>query len=188
MSRHLVLLCLGAVTLGACSNPTMLADVATTPAENRSFSDVTDDAGIKYGINERLLSSQYRDLYFDVSSIVYQGRVLLTGKVKTDTDRARAEQLARSIGGVKEVFNDIQVTSQGGFFDSANDAFIETEIKVRLVGTKDVKSIDYRWTAVNGAVYLMGYARSQAEANKAIDVVRNTKYVKQVIAHVWTQP
>src|SRR5262245_38898589 len=147
MPRHLIALCLCAATLGACSNPTALVDVVTTPAENRSFSEVNNDTGIKYGINERLMSSQYRDLYFDVSSIVYQGRVLLTGKVKNENDRTRAEQLVRTIGGVKEVFNDIQVTNQGGLVSSSNDAFIETELKVRLVGTKEVKSIDYRWTA-----------------------------------------
>ena len=179
---------LATAALAACSSPTMLADVATTPAENRSFSEVSDDAGIKLKINEALLSNQYRDLFFDVSSIVYQGRVLMTGKVKSDIDRQRATELVRAIPGVKEVLNDVQVTTEGGILSSANDTFIETELKVRLVAAKEVKSIDYRWTAVNGVVYLMGYARSDAEANKAIDVIRNTKYVKQVVPHVWTKP
>ena len=176
-----------AVTAG-CSNPTMLADVATTPAENRSFTQVSDDAGIKLKINEALLSSQYNDLFFDVSSIVYQGRVLLAGKVKTDADKARAEALVRNVPEVKQIFNEIQVNVPGGLVSSTNDAFIETEIKVRLVGTKDVKDVDYRWTSVNGTVYLMGYAQSDAEAQRAIDVIRNTKYVRQVVPHIWTQP
>ena len=174
--------------VAGCSNPTMLADVATTPAENRSFSEVSDDTGIKLKINEALLSSQYRDLFFDVSSIVYQGRVLLTGKVKTDADKQRAGNLVRNIPGVRELFNEIQVNVPGGLVSSANDTFIETEIKVRLIGTKGVKSIDFRWTAVNGIVYLMGYARSDAEMQTAIDVVRNTKSVKQVVPHIWTKP
>jgi osmotically-inducible protein OsmY len=178
-----------AAALGAgCSNPTMLADVATTPVENRTFAEVSDDAGIKLKINTALLSSAYRDLYFDVSSIVYQGRVLLTGKVETEADKARASQLVRDIPGVREVFNEVQVNVPGGLVSSTNDAFIETEIKVRLIGTKEVKSIGYRWTAVNGIVYLMGYARSDAEAQKAVEVIRNTKYVKQVVPHVWTKP
>jgi len=182
---------LGIVTtalVAGCSNPTMLADVATTPAENRSFTQVTDDAGIKLKINESLLSSQYRDLFFDVSSIVYQGRVMLTGKVKTEADKTRAGDLVRNIPGVRALFNEIQVNAPGGLVSSANDAFIETELKVRLVAADGVKSIDFRWTAVNGAVYLMGYARSDAEGQKAIDVARTTKYVKQVVPHIWTQP
>lgn len=179
---------LTAVLAAGCSNPTMVADVATTPAENRSFSEVSDDAGIKLKINTALLSSAYRDLYFDVSSIVYQGRVLMTGKVRSETDKTRAGELVRNIPGVREVFNEVQVNVPGGLVSSTNDAFIETEIKVRLVGTKEVKSIDYRWTAVNGIVYLMGYARSEAEAQKAVEVIRNTKYVKQVVPHVWTRP
>jgi osmotically-inducible protein OsmY len=190
MRRNLarLLACLGTAFLAGCSNPTMLADVVTTPAESRSFDDVTDDAGIKLKINQALLSSQYRDLFFDVSSVVYQGRVLLTGKVNNDIDKLRASNLVRDIAGVKDLFNEIQVNVPGGLVSSANDAFIETEIKVRAAGVRDVKAIDYRWTAVNGAVYLIGYARSDAEAQKMIDVVRNTKYVKQVVPHIWTQP
>jgi osmotically-inducible protein OsmY len=166
----------------------VIADVVTTPAEDRSFSQVSDDSGIKYSINEALLSSRYRDLYFDVSSAVYQGRVLLTGKVKTEADKQRAGNMPRDISGVKEVFNEIQVNVPGGLVSSSNDAFIETEIKVRAADVPDLKAIDYRWTAVNGVVYLMGYARDGAEAQKMINVVRTTKYVRQVVPHIWTQP
>jgi osmotically-inducible protein OsmY len=183
-----VFACLATALLAGCSNPTLLADVVTTPAESRSFDEVTDDAGIKFKINEALLSPQYSDLFLDVSSIVYQGRVLLTGKVKTDIEKLRAANLVRDIAGVREIFNDIQVDVPGGLVSSANDAFIETEIKVRSAGVDGLKPIDYRWTSVNGVVYLIGYARNSAEANKMIDVIRNTKYVKQVVPHVWTQP
>jgi osmotically-inducible protein OsmY len=174
-------------TLVACQNPTAWLDVATTPAESRSFTDVTEDTRIKLAISDRLLSSQYRDLYRDVSSTVYQSRVLLTGKVKNEQDRARATELARSIGGVKEVFNETIIAS-GSLANATNDTFIEAELKARLLGTRDVKSIDYRWTAVNGTVYLIGYAKSEAEARRAVEVIRNTKYVKQVVTHVWMQP
>ena len=177
-----------ATLLAGCSNPTVIADVATTPAEDRTFTQVNDDTSIKYRINEALLSSRYRDLYFDVSSIVYQGRVMLTGKVKTEADKQRAGNMPRDIRGVKEIFNEIQVNVPGGLVSSSNDGFIETEIKVRASDVDGLKAIDYRWTAVNGVVYLMGYARDGAEAQKMIDVVRTTKYVKQVVPHVWTQP
>jgi osmotically-inducible protein OsmY len=188
MMRNVLAVAALAAALTACSNPTAWLDVATTPAESRSFTDVTEDSRIKLAISDRLLSNQYRDLFFDVSSIVYQSRVLLTGKVASEQDKARATELARSIGGVKEVFNEIQVTREGSIWNAANDTFIEAEIKARLLGARDVKSIDYRWTAVNGVVYLVGYAKSDAEARRAVDVIRHTKYVKQVVAHVWTQP
>ena len=187
MPIRFVILAFVCATLTACQNPTALLDVASTPAESRSFSDVADDSRIKIAITDGLLSSQYRDLYLDVSSIVYQRRVLLTGKVESEQDKARATELVRSIGGVKEVFNEIIVAS-GSLANAANDTFIEADIKARLLGTRDVKSIDYRWTAMNAVVYLVGYAKTDAEARRVIDVIRNTKYVKQVVAHVWTQP
>jgi osmotically-inducible protein OsmY len=187
MRIRLATVAFACVSLAACQNPTAWLDVASTPAESRSFSEVTDDSRIKLAISEGLLSNQYRDLYLDVSSIVYQRRVLLTGKVGSEQDKARATEMVRSIGGVKEVFNEIIVAS-GSLANAANDTFIEADIKARLVGTRDVKSIDYRWTAMNAVVYLVGYAKTDAEAQRVVDVIRNTKYVKQVVAHVWTRP
>jgi osmotically-inducible protein OsmY len=181
-----ILACLAPALLAGCANPTVIADVATTPGESRTFTQVNDDSSIKLGINEALLSSRYRDLYFEVASAVYQGRVLLTGKVRTEADKQRATNMVRDIPRVKEIFNEIQVNVPGGL--SSNDAYIETEIKVRAADVPELKAIDYRWTAVNGVVYLIGYAKSDAEAQRMIDVIRNTKYVTQVVPHVWTQP
>jgi osmotically-inducible protein OsmY len=179
---------LATTLLAGCSNPTVIADVVTTPAEDRSFADVSADSGIKLKINEALMSSRYNDLYWDVSSIVYQRRVLLTGKVKSEADKLRAGNMPRDISGVKEIFNEVQVNVTGGLVSSSNDGFIETEIKVRAGDVPELRDINYRWTSVNGVVYLMGYARSDAEAQKMIDVARNTKYVRQVVPHIWTQP
>ena len=39
----------------------------------------------------------------------YQGRVQLSGFVKSDQERQKAAELARSVNGVKEVRNDIQL-------------------------------------------------------------------------------
>ncbi len=44
---------------------------------------------------------------------VKQGVVTLRGKVETDKQKNKAEKLARKVGGVKQVINELQVVGKG---------------------------------------------------------------------------
>ena len=90
--------------------------------------------------------------------------------------------------GVKRIVNELQVTNDYGIGAAANDLWIETKLKVLLLGTKDIRSINYRWRSVNGTVYVIGAARSQQEMNTVLDVIRKTDRVKKVINHAWVRP
>ena len=174
--------------LAACTQPTSLVNVASSPAEDRSFDTLTADTAITLDINEVLLGEQYRDLFAEISTDVYERVVLLTGTVKFAQNKQRATDLVRSVKGVKRIVNELQVTSDYGIGPAANDLWIETKLKVLLLGTKDIRSINYRWRSVNGTVYLIGAARSQQEMNTVLDVIRRTERVKRVVNHAWVRP
>lgn len=174
--------------LAACTQPTGLINVASSPAEDRSFDTLSADTAITFDINEILLGEQYRDLFAEISTDVYERVVLLTGTVKFAQNKQRATDLVRSVKGVKRIVNELQVTSDYGIGPAANDLWIETKLKVLLLGTKDIRSINYRWRSVNGTVYLIGAARSQQEMNTVLDVIRRTERVKRVINHAWVRP
>ena len=174
--------------LAACTQPTGLVNVASSPAEDRSFETLRDDAAITFDINEKLIGKQYSDLFAEVSTDVYEHVVLLTGTVKYAQNKQRATDLVRSVKGVKRVINELQVTEDYGPGAAANDLWIETKLKVRLLGTKDIRSINYRWRSVNGTVYLIGAGRSQQEMNTVLNVVRTTERVKKVVNHAWVRP
>jgi len=174
-AAFLVLAC--AVTSGC------VIDAATTAAEDRKFSEVIDDAEIKTNITKRLLSTA-DDLFFDVSSDSYEGRVMLTGSVKTQRDRERAAALVQGLRGVKIVYNEIQVTDKGGFKNTANDVWINAKLKAKYLAETGIKSVNLRWRVVNGMVYLLGFARSQKERELMIAVTKNTNYVTGVVEHI----
>ena len=171
--------------LAACTQPTGLVNVVSSPAEERSFATLRDDAVITFGINEILLSKEYRDLFAEISTDVYERVVLLTGTVKFAQNKQRATNLVRSVRGVTRIVNELQVTHNYGVSAAANDLWIETKLKVLLLGTKDIRSINYRWRSVNGTVYVIGLGRSQRELNTVLDVIRKTERVKKVINHAW---
>ncbi|MEC7488169.1 MAG: BON domain-containing protein [Pseudomonadota bacterium] len=171
--------------LSACTQPTGLVNVAMSPAEDRSFDRLRADTTIALQINKVLLGEAYRDLYAEISTDVYEGIVLLTGTVKYSQNKERATNLMRGIKHVRRTINDLQVTANYGVAAAVNDLLIETHLKVRLLNTKGIRSINYRWRSVNGTVYLIGAARSQAEMETVLSVIRTTNRVGKVINHAW---
>ena len=174
--------------LAACTQPTGLVNVASSPAEDRSLETLRDDTAITFDINEILLGEKYRDLFAEISTDAYERVVLLTGTVKFAQNKQRATDLVRSVKGVKRIINELQVTGDYGIGSAANDLWIETKLKVLLLGTKDIRSINYRWRSVNGTVYVIGAGRSQRELNTVLDVIRKTERVKKVVNHAWVRP
>ena len=174
--------------LAACTQPTGLVNVASSPVEDRSFETLSADTAITFDINEILLGEKYRDLFAEISIDAYERVVLLTGTVKFAQNKQRATDLVRGVKGVKRIVNELQVTNDYGIGTAANDLWIETKLKVLLLGTKDIRSINYRWRSVNGTVYVIGAARSQQEMDTVLDVIRKTDRVKKVINHAWVRP
>ena len=172
----------------ACTQPTGLVNVASSPAEDRSLQTLHDDAAITLDINEALIGKQYSDLFAELSTDVYESVVMLTGTVKFAKNKQRATDLVRGVKGVKRIINELQVTSDYGPGAAANDLWIETKLKVKLLGTNGIRSINYRWRSVNGVVYVIGAGRSQKEINTLLNVIRTTDRVNKVVNHVWIRP
>lgn len=159
-------------------------DAATTVVEDRPFNDVIADTEIKANVTKRLLDPANNDLFFDISSDAYEGRVMLTGSVKTLRDRERAAALLQGLRGVKVVYNEVQVTDKGGFRNTANDVWINTKLNTKYFAEIGIKSINLRWRVINGGVYLLGYARSEKERRLMIALAKDTRYVTKVVDHI----
>ena len=71
--------------LAACTQPTGLMNVASSPVEDRSIETLRDDTAITFDINEILLGEKYRDLFPEISTDVYEHVVLLTGMPRTSS-------------------------------------------------------------------------------------------------------
>jgi hyperosmotically inducible protein len=63
---------------------------------------------------------------------------------------------------------------------SIDDATITTKVKAKFVEDSTVKAMNIKVDTYKGVVQLSGFANSQAEAEKAADIARNTNGVKSV--------
>lgn len=148
---------------------------------DRSFFNILDDLSIKNTINNALLDEA---LLLNVSTDVYQGMVMLTGAVKDEETRQKAEALASKVDGVRELFNEIQVTDEHWLKSLPKDLWLENALTAKLVLAPGVSSVDYHWRAVNGIVYFMGMARSREELDKVIALARMSG-VRKIVSHVF---
>ena len=115
---------------------------------------------------------------------VYEGRVLLTGIVKTEEERAVAVKLAWKANGVEDVMNEIIVGEASSFIEIAHDTAITGELKSRITFNREILAVNYAIETIRGTVYLLGIAQDQAELDRVINLAHNISYVKRVVSYV----
>lgn len=173
--------------LSGCAETVLsgVTSVGYSVAQERSVGQAIDDLTIVSNVKKLYLEAQVDDLLVPVNVEVHEGRVLLTGKVKSPDVSVEAVRLAWQPPGVKEVINELKVDDGG--LDAkkyAVDVRITTEVKAKLFLNKIVRSINYSVETVDGTVYLMGIARTQDELEEAVYVSQHVSGVKKVVSHV----
>jgi len=131
-----------------------------------------------------LYSRTDHTLIKDIGVEVYEGRVLLTGQVKTETERAEAVRLAWTAIDVKDVINEIHVTQMGGLLDTARDAWITAQLETKITFDDRIFAINYSIETVGATVYLIGIAQNQEELDRVKNQARAIPYVRHIISHV----
>jgi osmotically-inducible protein OsmY len=186
--RAVPVFALVALGLCACSAPAVVvgggATATVAVAQERSFGDAIDDTAIVATINKLWLEHDW-ELFTNIETTVHEGRVLLTGTVKTSQDRLEAVRLAWRAKGVREIINEIEVTEQGGVVNFARDSWITAQLRTKITFDEEIRAINYSIETVNGVVYLMGIAQDQGELDRVTGYARNIRYVRSVVSHVW---
>jgi osmotically-inducible protein OsmY len=154
-------------------------------AEN-TWKDSASDAWIDGKAETTLMLNGNLDS-FDINTDVKNGKVILTGKVDREVDKALATELVMSLDGVTDVDNQLTVSEEmndeddGEVMQSLNDAKIETVVKTRLMFESEVSGMDIDVESEMGEVTLSGTVDTDAERQLAIKIAENTNDVKNVV-------
>jgi len=178
---------LGSTTLLNGCSPILAGSGAlgASMLQERSVGDAVNDITIRGEINSFYIQTDVNNIFPDVSIEVHEGRVLLTGQVTDPAYRVEAVRLAWQPRGVKEVINEIEVTSEESSPKQfAADAWISTQAKAKLLLNNRIRSINYTVDTVNSTVYLMGVAQNEEELAEATYEVSIVRGVKRVVSHV----
>ncbi|MEQ1890089.1 MAG: BON domain-containing protein [Alphaproteobacteria bacterium] len=159
------------------------AVTGVTIAEERSVGAAIDDTTIRVNVGALMLKED-EPLASMVDIEVLEGRVLLTGSVRTPDDRIRATMITWKSAGVKEVINELQVTDKASLGDLASDSWITTKLRTQILTNSNISDINYSIETVNGIIYLLGIAKNQQELDAVTSYARNISGVERVVSYV----
>ena len=116
-----------------------------------------------------------------------KGLVTLSGKVRTDDDKSRAESIAQPIAGTQVVSNEIGVRPHGEEgtarkVDSDLDSGIDKNLDAMLVQHRLKK--DVRYDVNNGVVTLKGNVNSRDQRASVERLAERVPNVKQVVNEI----
>jgi osmotically-inducible protein OsmY len=185
--------CLALASLALLSScvPVVVAGGAATggyvAGQERGVSDTASDARIRAEINN-LWFKYNTDMIQQLSLSVYEGNVLITGKVSNPDWKVEAVRLVWQVDGVKKVDSEIEFGDKSSIGDAARDELITTRLRSAILFDSKVRSVNYTIDVVNGVVYLTGSARTQGELDLVTDYARNIPNVKRVVSYVRVRP
>jgi hyperosmotically inducible protein len=158
---------------------------------------VVSCASTDVGITTKVKSSFVTDDVVKSSQIevtTHNGVVTLTGNVDSEAAKDRALELAKGTKGVVKVVDMIEARRASGSGDApepdrtigetVTDAGITMSVKSRLLDDPLVKGLRIDVDTREAVVFLTGSVGSDAEKDKAIQLAKDTKGVREVKANL----
>lgn len=163
-----------AVAVGAAGT------AAISATDRRSVGTQLDDKTIQAKIVLRITQDDAFDEVADISVDVFNRQVLLTGQAERQELIELAESYAKNIDTVSKVHNQIRLGSPIPTTSNAQDIWLATKIKTQLLADDSIPAMNVSVIVEDSEVFIMGLL-TRAEANAAVELIRNVKGVVKVI-------
>ncbi len=157
----------------------VLAGCASERTLGGTFRGIGSGATLK----SKLFTDRQHD-YGDIDLTLSDGRLLLTGTMRSEEGRAVLVERARVVKGVKEVIDEVIVGEKTTRGQGWNDSEIDRTLKTRWLTARGVDSRNYKVSVSQGVVYLIGRARDDQELQNAVAIARGVKGVSRVVSYV----
>ena len=152
-------------------------------SQDRTLADQINDGTLTATI-VALWKKSNSDMADGLGCNVYEGRVLITGRVPNPAWRDEAVRIAWRVKGVQQVYNEIAIGPVPTTGDNLSDGWISTRLRNELLWDEDVRSVNFIVTTSGHVVYLTGVARTRAELERVTGYARNVPNVKRVVSYV----
>ncbi len=156
-----------------------LAFIAPAYAE-KTTGETIDDSAIATSVKAKLVETK------GVSSTainieVSKGRVSLGGFLESDAEKKAALDAAKSVSGVKHVYDGLVVVKKDRSAGQAiDDTTIQATLKSKLAGEDASKAWSINTDVYNGEVLMSGFIHGEKSRIKADEIAKGIKGVKKV--------
>ena len=178
-------LLISALALSSCASAVVGVGTAAVAASTteKGFSTSVSDGIIFTKLNEKFLQ-QNQSLLSSADVEVNDGEIILTGRVKTQEDKALATKLSWGIKGVKSVINHLTVAKPPTLKQIGKDNAAVGLFRTKIGLDQDISSLNFSIDVVDGIAYLSGIAKDEIEMNKVIYHAENTRFISDVMNYI----
>jgi len=157
----------------------LLAACASSRTLGGSVDDLSANATLK-----RVLFTDRKYDYDDIDLTILDGRLLLTGTMRSEAGRQRLLENAWKASAVRQVIDEVLIEDKTSFGQSLADSRIDKTLRGRLVGDRSVSHSNYKFAVSRGVVYVLGVARDEIELDRVLTAARQISGVNGVVSHV----
>ena len=150
----------------------------------RSLGTQIDDSIMQQNLRAKLLSTD-KSYIISVKTKVLDGRIFLTGKVNSVEDKLKITKLAWEIKGARSVNNDLQIKEKFNFKRSAKDLLITSQLRAALIGSKNIKAVNYNIDTYKKKIYVYGIAQNKKERDEVIKEAKQILDVEDVVTSIF---
>ena len=171
----------GILKLTAILGVLALAGACSATRTQQSAGEVIDDSVLTSKVKAALIDDPVTKAG-QINVETYRGVVQLGGFVDNAKQKDQATKVTRSVTGVKEVRNDLLVSTKphattGQDYD---DSMLTGAVKAKLTDDADTKAHQINVGTEKGVVQLTGFVDSTAMKTKAGEIARSVDGVKSV--------
>ena len=150
----------------------------------RTIGTQIDDSIMQKNLSAKLINLNTNYL-LSVKAKVLDGRIIITGKVDNIEEKFQITKLAWEIKGARSVKNDLQIKEKFNFKQSAKDILITSQLRVAMISSKKIKSVNYNIDTYKKKIYIYGIAQNEEERAEVINEAKQILDVEDVIASIF---
>ena len=172
---------LGFLKLAAIVGVLAVASACSATRTQQSAGEVIDDSVLTSKVKVALIDDPTTKAG-QINVETYRGVVQLGGFVDNAQQKAQATKVARSVTGVKEVRNDLLVSTKphATTGQDVDDSVLTTSVKAKLMDDSTTKAYEINVGTQKGVVQLTGFVDSTTMKARAGELARSVDGVKDV--------
>ena len=175
------------IILSGCvgySSTGVLGTGVSIALDPRTIGTQIDDSIMQKNLSAKLINLNTNYL-LSVKTKVLDGRIIITGKVDNIEEKFQITKLAWEIKGARSVRNDLQIKEKFNFKQAAKDILITSQLRVAMISSKKIKSVNYNIDTYKKKIYVYGIAQNEEERTEVINEAKQILDVEDVIASIF---
>lgn len=177
--------------ISSCVETVVVGSVATGALvlRHKSVEETKSDAAIGARLTKEFVANGLKNPGNSVDFTINEGRVLLTGIVRNIDKAKEAQAITWKISGVREVIDEIEIRDDEkikvrDFFSAIGDYIITAKLETKMIFARDIASVNYKVTTVDGVIYVLGVAENSFEMRRVLTIASQIRGVARVVNHV----